>query len=174
MRASTFSTDNLERRVLQSGDFFQLHIEVSGGRVQWWKDGQLLEKLNGTDGHCVSVDQPWRTQLLKPGTYQYPAFDLNENDSPPNRNHSYLGGRCQVWKYMSPFQQYQYKEFLCRCKTLEFTKQKWFLQLASAALPTSQWKLNLGVRTQNCLEIAGGLTSMEQKWQQLHLKMIRK
>ena len=103
MRASTFSTDNLERRVLQSGDFFQLHIEVSGGRVQWWKDGQLLEKLNGTDGHCVSVDQPWRTQLLKPGTYQYPAFDLNENDSPPNRNHSYLGGRCQVWKYTGCF-----------------------------------------------------------------------
>ena len=97
MRASTFSADNLERRVLKSGDFFQLHIEVSGGRVEWWKDGQLLEKLNDRDDHYVSVDQPWQTQLLKPGTYK-----RNEEYYPPNGGHSYFGGRCQVFKILEP------------------------------------------------------------------------
>ena len=51
LRASTFSFDNLERRVLKTGDFFQLQIEVSGGRVEWFKDGVLVPKNEFLKNH---------------------------------------------------------------------------------------------------------------------------
>ena len=96
MRATTFSLDNLEGQVLRDGDFFQLHIEAAGGKVEWWKDGELLPNMEKglSDRACryVNVDQPNRTQLLEPGTYK-----RREEDFPPNAGrHSYLGGRCQV------------------------------------------------------------------------------
>ena len=103
MRATTFSLDNLERQVLREGDFFQLQVEAAGGKVQWWKDGELVPNLERklSDKACryVNVDQPFRTLLLKPGTYKY-NYSCNkrrEEDFPPNAGrHSYLGGRCQV------------------------------------------------------------------------------
>ena len=96
MRATTFSLDNLEGQVLRDGDFFQLHVEAAGGKVEWWKDGELLPNMEKglSDRACryVNVDQPNRTQLLEPGTYK-----RREEDFPPNAGrHSYLGGRCQV------------------------------------------------------------------------------
>ena len=45
MRATTFSLDNLERQVLREGDFFQLQVEAAGGKVQWWKDGELVPNM---------------------------------------------------------------------------------------------------------------------------------
>ena len=107
LRATSFSPDNLKRCVLKSGDFFQLHIEVSGGAVEWIKDGQIVPKVNqpycDRDGHLLNVDQPDRTQLLQPGTYppsrpKQSWHDMNPSKQhfPPNRGHSFLGGRCQV------------------------------------------------------------------------------
>ena len=82
--------------MLRDGDFFQLHVEAAGGKVEWWKDGELLPNMEKglSDRACryVNVDQPNRTQLLEPGTYK-----RREEDFPPNAGrHSYLGGRCQV------------------------------------------------------------------------------
>jgi hypothetical protein len=95
MRATTFSLDNLERQVLRNGDFFQLHIEVSGGKVEWWKDGELVPNME--PGRMVNVNQACRTQLLKPGTYKSFNFKEDKRNFPPNAGrHSYLGGRCQV------------------------------------------------------------------------------
>ena len=99
MRATTFSLDNLERQVLREGDFFQLHVEVAGGRVEWYKDGELVpnmdKDLSDKACHYVNVDQPFRTGLLEPGTYKGSWY--HEQDFPPNAGrHSYLGGRCQV------------------------------------------------------------------------------
>ena len=106
LRATTFSKDNLERQVLRSGDFFQLQVEVSGGSVQWLKDGEIVPKIVqpycDRAGHLVNVDQPDRTQLLEPGTYQrrpqqsWNDFIPSKEHFPPNRRRSYLGGRCQV------------------------------------------------------------------------------
>ena len=76
MRATTFSLDNLERQVLRNGDFFQLHIEVSGGKVEWWKDGELVPNME--PGRMVNVNQACRTQLLKPGTYK--SFNFKEDN----------------------------------------------------------------------------------------------
>ena len=105
LRASTFSFDNLERRVLKTGDFFQLQIEVSGGRVEWYKDGVLVPTIAWDEFQewedttpLVNVDQPGRTQLLAPDTY--PKFRWARTPQsqpvPPNRCCSFLGGRCQV------------------------------------------------------------------------------
>ena len=115
LRASTFAFDNLERRVLRSGDFFQLQIEVSGGRVEWFKDGVLVPKIQqdrdsrrsqGETDPMVFVDQPGRTQLLSPDAYPGgPVGPLGlkagkevvrSEQYPPNLNKSFLGGRCKV------------------------------------------------------------------------------
>ena len=82
MRATTFSLDNLEGQVLRDGDFFQLHIEAAGGKVEWWKDGELLPNMEKglSDRACryVNVDQPNRTQLLEPGTYKLSLIHISE------------------------------------------------------------------------------------------------
>ena len=106
LRATTFSADNLRRQVLRSGDFFQLQVEVSGGSVLWLKDGEIVPKIVqpycDRAGHLVNVDQPDRTQLLEPGTYpdrptqSWHDFIPSKEHFPPNRRHSFLGGRCQV------------------------------------------------------------------------------
>ena len=107
MRATTFSADNLERQVLRSGDYFQLQVEASGGRVEWMKDGETVQKVVqpycDRVGKLVNVDQPDRTQLLEPGTYPpsrptqpWEDFIPTEQHFPPNRCQSFLGGRCQV------------------------------------------------------------------------------
>ena len=106
LRATTFCLDNLDRRVLRSGDFFQLQVEVSGGSVQWIKDGEVVPKTNqpycDRAGNLVNVDQPDRTQLLEPGNYPkrpretWEDFDPLQQHFPPNRGYSFLGGRCQV------------------------------------------------------------------------------
>ena len=107
MRATTFSADNLDRQVLRSGDYFQLQVEASGGRVEWMKDGQIVPKVVqpycDRAGHLVNVDQPDRTQLLEPGTYppnrpkhSWNDFVPSEQHFPPNRCQSFFGGRCQV------------------------------------------------------------------------------
>ena len=115
LRASTFDSYNLERRVLRSGDFFQLQIEVSGGRVEWFKDGLLVPKVQqdgdswisqGETDPTVFVDQPGRTQLLSPDAYPGgPVGPLGlkagkevvrAEQYPPNLNKSFLGGRCKV------------------------------------------------------------------------------
>ena len=42
LRAESHYFDDLERCVLRSGDVLQLEVKVSGGRVEWFKDGNKL------------------------------------------------------------------------------------------------------------------------------------
>ena len=95
--------------MLRDGDFFQLHVEAAGGKVQWWKDGELVptnmeQALSDKACHYVNVDQPYRTPLLEPGTYMYDISynKSREEDLPPNvGRHSYLGARCQVCQILN-------------------------------------------------------------------------
>ena len=145
MRASTFSFDNLERRVLKTGDFFQLQIEVSGGRVEWFKDGVLVPISHR------HVDQPGETQLLAPDTYPgQPVGHWHQRDGkpaamadcfPPNMRKSFLGGRCQVHiLFSSPG--FTHTPF-CRSLMQASIKLKLCHPLVSATLPACVWKLNL-------------------------------
>ena len=108
--------------MLRDGDFFQLHIEAAGGKVEWWKDGELLPNMEKglSDRACryVNVDQPNRTQLLEPGTYK-----RREEDFPPNAGrHSYLGGRCQVCHTHIHLFFWKFRKILKSLDTFSFLK----------------------------------------------------
>ena len=59
LRAESHYFDDLERCVLRSGDVLQLEVKVSGGKVEWFKDGVLVPKVGGKQ----AVERPYLSLL---------------------------------------------------------------------------------------------------------------
>ena len=85
--------------MLKTGDFFQLQIEVSGGRVEWYKDGVLVPTIAWDEFQewedttpLVNVDQPGRTHCLH-------LIPIQSLDGPalPSPNQSHPTGAAASW-----------------------------------------------------------------------------
>ena len=93
LRAESHYFDDLERCVLRSGDVLQLEVKVSGGRVEWFKDGVLVPKVGGKQ----AVERPYLS-LLNPDKLTVGCGIVNGKRAepvekfPPNMDKSYLSG----------------------------------------------------------------------------------
>ena len=109
LRAESHYFDDLERCVLRKGDSFQLQVDVSGGRVEWFKDGVLVPKasLAVKQSRCAGGKQPSQAvdhpceRLLERDKWKrnYRAVGCGKVNGkqaepvemfPPNMNESYL------------------------------------------------------------------------------------
>ena len=109
LRVNNRYFDDLERCVLRSGDTFQLQVKVSGGRVEWFKDGVLVPKVGGKQ----AVERPC-LGLLEPNQIKDSTSCFNQTvgcgkvngkqaesvgQFPPNNDKSYLSGSVEGGMY---------------------------------------------------------------------------
>ena len=120
LRAESHYFDDLERCVLRKGDLFQLQVDVSGGRVEWFKDGVLVPKASlavkqstrlsrcaGGKQPSQAVDHPcqallerdkWKRNYRAVGCGKVNGKQAEPVEMfPPNMNESYLTPAWKNW-----------------------------------------------------------------------------